>query len=72
MGLECTCLEMVIVMRELGMKEGGRVLACIVSEVGRLNAVTGRVGFLIPPAHQALLGDQTHPLRTRKSSMQYR
>lgn len=72
MALECTCLEMVIVMKELGTKEEGRVLACIVFEVVRLNAVTGRLGFLIPLAHQALLGDQTHPSRTPKSSMQYR
>lgn len=47
MVLEYTILEMDIAMKERGMRVRGKDLAFILSELGKLSLVTGRMGFLM-------------------------
>jgi hypothetical protein len=49
MVLESISLEMDIGMKEHGMREGGKGLACTLSEMEKHNLVTGKMGFLMYP-----------------------
>lgn len=51
MDLESINLQMDIDMKAPGMKEGGRGLVCTLSEMGKHNLVTGKMGFFMFPAH---------------------
>lgn len=55
MVLECINLEMDIVMKEPGMKEESRDLVHTLSEMGKHNLVTGKMGFLILACKIAIL-----------------
>lgn len=57
MDLESISLEMDIGMKVPGMREVGRVLACILSEVVKCNLGTGTTGFWIFPAHKSAILD---------------
>ncbi|XP_024983428.1 uncharacterized protein LOC112519506 isoform X2 [Cynara cardunculus var. scolymus] len=52
MALECIVLQMGIDTKDHGMKEEGKDLGCTVSEMGRPNLGTGRMGFLMSQAHR--------------------
>jgi len=52
MGMEYIVLQMVIVMKDLGMMAKGKVLECIRLEVEKPSLVTGKMESLTFPAHR--------------------
>ena len=72
MVLEYTTLEMVIAMKEPGMRGRGKGLAFTRSEMGKLSLVTGKMGFLMFQVVLAAFRDLLLQLTILKCFMQSR